>query len=144
MEVLWGTVLAVLGLAAWGGQTVTVVSRETAERFGLTERVSTVDPAFCADVRGEAAWDVLTLWTLPLAGALLVFGEPSWAYFGLVGGGTYAYFGGRGIAQRLSMRRFGVRIGTPETVRTAFAARTVFGVAGLLTTVVAAGQLTTN
>ena len=49
------------------------------------------DPAFHADVRGEAFWDMAILWTLPVAGMLLVVNSPLWAYFGLVGGGTYLF-----------------------------------------------------
>ena len=39
--------------------------------MGLTETQADVDPAFNADIRGEAIWDTAVLWTLPLAGLLL-------------------------------------------------------------------------
>lgn len=144
MDTAWGVVIVVLGLLAWSGQLVTALSRPTAVRLGLAEAPAEIDPAFDADVRGEAAWDVLTLWTLPLGGLLLVLEEPSWAYFGAAGGGIYLYFGGRGIAQRLAMLRAGIGVGAPGTVRTAMAALAVWAVAGVITIFLAAGDLATN
>lgn len=141
MDTAWGIVILVLGLLAWGGQALSALSRPAAVRLGLSEAPSAIDPAFDADVRGEAAWDLLTLWTLPLAGLLLVLGEPNWAYLGMVGGGMYLYFGGRGIAQRLTMARGGIPIGQPIAVRAAIVALAIWAVAGLVTVLVAAGDL---
>ena len=45
------------------------------------------------------------MWTLPLAGLLLIVGHEAWAWLGLVGGGMYVYFGGRGILTRLELQR---------------------------------------
>ena len=53
-------------------------------------------------MRGEAIWDSVTLWTLPLAGVLLLLNNPLWVYFGLVGGGMYLYFAGRGLSRFLA------------------------------------------
>lgn len=55
----------------------------------MTEAETDVEPAFWADVRGEAAWDFLTTWILLIAGILLVLEDPVWPYFGLVDGGFY-------------------------------------------------------
>ena len=63
-----------------------------------------VDPAFYADARGEAKWDSLTLWTLPVAGILIMFNSSLWVYFGLVGGSMYLYFAGRAIFTRLELK----------------------------------------
>ena len=68
-----------------------------------------------ADIRGEALRDLLTLWTLLVAGILMIFDAAAWPYFGLVGGGVYACFGGKGIVTRLEMQRRGFRIGTTRT-----------------------------
>lgn len=144
MDTAWGLTILVLGLLAWGGQTLSALSRPTAVRLGLTEPPSAIDPAFDADVRGEAPWDLLTLWTLPLAGLLLVLDQPSWAYLGMVGGAIYLYFGGRGISQRLTMGQSGIPIGSVNTVRTAIAALAIWGTAGLVTIVIAAGDLATG
>ena len=113
----------------------------TAQRLGLMEAQDSVEPAFWADVRGEAAWDSLTLWTMLVAGVLLVAGSPGWTYFGLVGGGMYVYFAGRGIFARVAMRRRGLRIGTPQGVMTALAFLSAWGVAGLVTIIAAVATL---
>jgi hypothetical protein len=115
MGVIWGIVVIVLSLLAWGGQAISWLSPATAERLSLTESEDTVEPVYHADIRGEALWDTLALWTMVVAGVLLVAGNEAWAYFGLVGGGMYLYFAGRGIVTRAAMQRRGFRIGTAQT-----------------------------
>ena len=141
MEVVWAIVIIALGLLAWLGQALAWAAPATATRLGLAEAEGSVDPAFWADGRGEALWDTATLWTLPLAGALLLVGEPAWAWLGLVAGGMYVYFGGRGILTRLELRRRGLRIGEPGGVRTALVALGVWATAGAVTIVAASVEL---
>ena len=127
MDIVWGIVLLILGLLGWVGQSIVWLWPETGVRLGLAEAEADVEPVFWADVRGEAAWDALVTWTLPVAGLLLMVGNPAWAYFGLVGGGIYLYFGGRGIFQRLSMRRRGMRIGSDQGVKVVLSFLAVWG-----------------
>lgn len=141
MNVVWGVVLIVVGMLAWAGQAYSWLSPLSAARLGLTETEEAVEPAFWADVRGEAAWDTLTLWTLVVAGVLLIADVGVWAPFGLVGGGMYAYFGGRGIFTRLTMRRRGLRIGAPGSVTSALVFLGVWLVVGVITIVAAAVSL---
>jgi hypothetical protein len=77
------------------------------------------------------------------AGALLVADQPAWAYFGLVGGGMFLYFAGRGIATRLAMQRRGLRIGSPQSVRTGLIALAAWGAMALATIVAAVRALPT-
>ena len=109
--------------------------------FGLTEPEADVDPTFYADVRGEAFWDMTILWTLPVAGILLVVNSTWWIYFGLVGGGMYLYFAGRGIAVRLVMQRRGIRIGKPETVKVVYVLLTLWGLIAVVTIIMAVAVL---
>ena len=102
-----------------------------------------VEPTYWADIQGEAAWDAFTLWTLVVAGFLLVFDQPEWAYFGLVGGGVYTYFAGRGIVTRVLMLRRGLRIGASRNVRTGIIFLVLWGITGLITAVAAAVSLST-
>lgn len=132
MNIVIGLIVLVLSLLAWGGQTLTWLAPKTAERLALTEPERQVDPTFWADVRGEAVWDALTLWTLVVAGVLIAMEDPSWTYFGLVGGATYVYFAGRGIVVRTVMRRRHLRIGSPSSVRLAFVLLSVWGIMGAL------------
>jgi hypothetical protein len=131
----------VLGLLAWGGQTVSWLVPSTAARLNLAESEDTVEPVYWADIRGEALWDSLTLWTLVVAGVLLLLDNEAWVYFGLFGGGAYVYFAGRGIVTRLEMIRSGFRVGDPKNVRLGLVMLGVWGIVGLVTAVVAINTL---
>ena len=141
MDVIWAIVIIGLGLLAWLGQALAWRAPATASRLGLAEAEGSVEAAFWADGRGEAAWDTATLWTLVLAGVLLLIGEPAWAWLGLVAGGMYVYFGGRGILTRLELQRRGLRIGGPAGVRTAMIALALWAAAGAITIVAAVVEL---
>ena len=130
MDVALGIIALVLTIPAWLGQVVAAIKPSTAERFGLIEPETDVDPAFYADVRAECAWDSITLWVLPLAGLLLLLGNRSWTLFGLAGGGMYVYFAGRGILQRITMRRRGIGVGKSGAVASAIVALSVWGLTG--------------
>jgi hypothetical protein len=137
MNVAWGVIVTLLSVLAWGGQVVSWLSPETAVSWKLMEAEDDVEPAFGADVRGEAMWDTFTLWTMVVAGVLLSVDSGAWPYFGLVGGGMYLYFGGRGIMSRAAMRGQGLRIGSPESVRLGFAFSAIWAVMALITIVAA-------
>ena len=141
MDIAWGIVIIVLGGLAWGGQTLSWFAPATATRLGLADAEDSVDGVFWADAVGEALWDALSLWVLLAAGILLVVGHQAWAYLGLIGGGMYIYFGGRGILVRLELRRRGIRIGEAGSVRLGMLALGVWAVAGLITAVAAINDL---
>ena len=118
MNIVWGVVLILFTLIlCWLGQVINATAPKVAAKIGLAEPESDVDPTFFVDGRGEAIWDALILWVLPVAGILLLLDNPYWAYFGLAGGGMYLYFAGRMLIVRLVMQRHGIRIGKPETVK---------------------------
>jgi len=137
MQIFWGIVLVASSLLCWGGQTIVCFAPATGAKLGLSETEADVEPTFWADVRGEALWDFLTLWTLVMAGVLLIIDHPAWAYFGLVGGSMYLYFAGRGILTRVVMLRRDLRIGAPKGVKVVFIFLTIWGVTGLATIVAA-------
>jgi hypothetical protein len=142
MNLIWGAILIIFTLIlCWLGQVINATSPALAARVGLTEPEADVDPIFFVDGRGEAIWDALILWTLPVAGILLILTSPWWPYFGLVGGGMYLYFAGRGIAVRLLMQRGGIRIGKPETVKLGYAALTLWGLIAVATIIMAVAAL---
>jgi hypothetical protein len=142
MDLFWGVVLIIFTLlVCWLGQTITAFSPKLAVKLALTEPESDVDPAFYADVRGEAVWDTMILWTLPVAGILIILNNTLWAYFGLVGGGSYLYLAGRGIAVRLAMQRRGIRIGKPGTLKLFYVFLTLWGVIAVVTIIMAVAAL---
>lgn len=144
-EIVWGTVLIVFTFVlCWLAQVVNALFPDYAIRMGLNEDESDVDPTFFADTRGEAIWDAITLWPLPLAGILLLMNNPHWAYFGLIGGGVYLYFAGRGILVRWVMQRRGIQIGKPASLKLYFNFLVIWGLIGLTTIILALNALTTN
>jgi hypothetical protein len=88
-------------------------------------------------MRGEAFWDAAILWTLPVAGVLLILTNPLWTYFGLVGGGMYLYFAGRGIVVRRVMQRRSIHIGMPESLKTIYSFLALWGLAAVITVIMA-------
>ena len=116
MNIIWGAILTIFSMLGWIGQAISAFSPKVAVKLGMIEPESDVDPTFYVDVRGESVWDTMILWTLPVAGILFMLNNSLWAYFGLVGGGMYLYFAGRGITVRLAMQRRGIRIGKPKTL----------------------------
>jgi hypothetical protein len=133
MEILGGLVVVALSLLSWGGQVISWFAPATAVRLTLVEAEDTVEPTYFADVRGEALWDTLTLWTMVVAGVLLTLDVSAWAYFGLVGGGMYVYFAGRGIVTRRAMQQRGFRVGAAQNVRLGYLLLAVWGVMGCIT-----------
>lgn len=141
MGVVWGAVLVLVCGFCWLGQVISWLAVPTAVRLGLSEAEADVEPTFWADIRAEAAWDSFTLWTLPLAGLLLALRVDEWAYFGLVGGGMYAYFAGRGVLARRAMQQRDLRIGSSQSVRVGYAALVVWGAVALVTIAAAVNGL---
>lgn len=133
MGVAWGLVVVITSTVCWAGQLWSWFAPRSAARVGLTEAEDDVDQTFWLDGRGEAFWDLCTLWVMPVAGVLLVAGHDRWSYFGLIGGGAYLYFAGRGIVVRLVLRRHDVRIGNPSSVRVGVVALALWGSIAVIT-----------
>jgi hypothetical protein len=141
MMVLFGIVVVALSLLCWLGQTISWFAPAKAVELSLMEAEEAVDPAFFADVRGEAGWDAMTLWTMVVAGTLMLFDQAAWPYFGLVGGGMYAYFAGRGILVRMAMRRRGLRIGSAANVRVGLTFLAIWGAMAVVVIVASINEL---
>jgi len=132
-EIIWGYFLTALCLIAWLGQLIYAVSPSLGAKLTVGEAEADVDSVFYADARGEAIWDSLTIWVLPLAGILLIMQHPHWPYVALVGGGIYLYFSGRNISTRWMMQRRNIRIGTPANIKTAYLFCALWGLSSLIT-----------
>ena len=141
MNIIWGAILTIFSLLGWLGQAMSALSPKVAAKLGLTEPESDVDPTFYVDVRGESVWDTMILWTLPVAGILLMLNNSLWAYFGLVGGGMYLYVAGRGILTRLALQRREIRIGKPGTLKAYYVVLSLWGLIAVVTIIMAAAEL---
>ena len=140
MTMAWGLAVLVLSLLAWLGQIIAWRWPETAVRLSLREADADLEPVYGVDVKGEAIWDVLILWTLPLAAVLLILDEPTWALFGLLGGGVYLYYAGRGIITRALMQERGFRIGSTQNVRLGYLFLGLWGAMAIVTIAIAAAS----
>lgn len=137
MNTTWGVILIIISSLGWLGQVISAANPILAAKLGLIEPEADVDPSFYADVRGEAYWDAVILWTLPVAGVLLLLNNTAWVYFGLVGGGMYLYFAGRGIVVRRLMQQHGIRIGKPDSLKVIYIFLALWGLAAVITIVMA-------
>jgi hypothetical protein len=137
LHALWGLFLLLWGSFVWLGQVITATAPTWASRVGLSEPRESVDPVIWADNRSEALWDALSLWTLPLTGALMLIGHAAWPVVGLVACGMTLYFSGRAAIQRHTMRRLCIRVGTPGDVRLVYGYMTVCAATALITAILA-------
>ena len=141
MQIFFGLVVLALSLLAWGGQTISWLNPDLGVKWSLMEAEEDVEPTYWADIRGEVVWDGFTLWTMVVAGILLIIDNSAWPYLGLVGGGMFVYFAGRGILTRLAMQRRGLRIGAPSSVRIGLIFLAIWGLMGLITIAASVAEL---
>lgn len=117
MTIALGIVALLLGLVIVVGQLVSVVDFPLAQWLGLQEKDEGTDPLYRRLELNTARWDLLVLWTLPLAGVLMLVDSTWWAWMALVAGGIAVDTGGREIAKILGLRWEGARVGTPSEAR---------------------------
>ncbi|MBT3363178.1 MAG: hypothetical protein HN929_12005 [Chloroflexi bacterium] len=127
MNLIWGIITLIFSLFCWGGQAISLFWPIAAAKMGLTELEADVDPAYFADLRAEALWDTVSTWVLVVAAILMIINNAVWPYFGLIGGGIYLYFAGRGIAARMLYQRRGISIGKASSVKQAYVALSLWG-----------------
>jgi len=142
MNLIWGIILVSITLKCWVGQIIIAFSPKVAEKIRIIEHEYDVDQTFFVDMRGSAIWDAITLWTLPVAGILLILNNTLWIYFGLVGGGMYIYFVGRSIASHLTMQHHGIKIGTSKKLKVKYMVLSLWGLIAIITIIIALATLT--
>jgi hypothetical protein len=140
MHPVWAIILIAIPGFAFFGQLISCVFPRIAERAGLTAGETEVDPAYYADLRGEAFWDALILWTLPVAGLVGLLKNDLWTPLCLIGGGMYIYFSGRGIFARISYLKRSIRIGGRSETYVAIIFLFVWGLTGVLAIILAVGR----
>jgi len=114
MRIALGLFFVCFGLFGWLGQLISGLHYSLAQRLSLQEKSEGTDPLFGVAERNAARWDSFVLWTLPVAGVLMLFNHPWWPYVALVAGGIHLDAGGRELAKSLSLNKGGVRIGAPK------------------------------
>ena len=137
MNLIWGIILVSVTLKCWIGQIIIAFSPKVAEKIKIAEPESDVNQTFFLEMQGAAIWDAVSLWTLPFAGILLILNNKLWTYFGLVGGGMYLYFVGRGIASHSTMQRKGINIGRAKKLKVKYMILTLWGFIAIVTMIMA-------
>ena len=110
------TVIGILCTSLWllyGGQALSVVNREMAVRLRLQDYGGDPNNLTHRLEMWTARFDLLTLWTLPTAGVLMLIDHPWWPYAAMIGGGAYIDGLGRYMFAILALREKGVWTGTP-------------------------------
>ncbi len=131
MRVVAGALALVPGVL-YLGQVVSVVDLGLAQRLGLQENPERVDPLFTRLEVWTARWDLVWLWTLPVAGVLMIGDHGWWPFVALIGGSAGVDTGGRELAKWLGLRGHGVGIGGPSDRRIFVGGLLVIGIIGLL------------
>jgi hypothetical protein len=142
INLVWGVILISITLKCWIGQIIIALSPKVATKIGIIEPESDVDPTFFVDICFDLIFYVISLWTLPFAGILLIFNNSWWAYFGLIGGGMYLYFVGRTIAAHLTMKRHGIYIGKSKKLKVRYLILTLWGFIAVITMIMAVATTT--
>ena len=141
MNLIWGIILVSITLKCWIGQIIIAFSPKVAAKINIIEDESDLNHTFFVDMHGSAIWDAISLWTLPVAGILLILNNTLWTYFGLVGGGMYLYFVGRNIASHLIMQRHGIKIGTTKKLKLKYLILSLWGLIAIITIIMALSTL---
>lgn len=114
--------LCLMSWLLYVGQIISVANFSLAQRLGLQESPDHADPLASRLEVWTARWDILSLWTLPVAGILMLIDHWLWPYAAMLGGGVFVDAGGREAAKVFGLRDQGVRTGSQREIRLAMAA----------------------
>jgi hypothetical protein len=114
---------------------ISVLDLQLAQRLGLQEGPESADPLFIRLEGWTARWDLAWLWTLPVAGVLILLDQAWWPFAAMIGGSAFIDTAGREGAKWFGLRRQGIAVGTPREQRTYVGGLTVMLVLGLLAAV---------
>ena len=131
MRIIVG-ILCLVGWLLYVGQLISVANFGLAQRLGLQESPGHADPLLSQLELWTARRDLLSLWTLPVAGVLMLTNHWSWPYAAMIGGGAFVDAGGREAAKVFGLKQGGVRIGSQQEFRVAIGAYIYLIAAGCL------------
>jgi hypothetical protein len=117
MRTTLGIVCILFGALGWIGQIISGINYELAQKLGLQEKSEGTDPLFRLTERNAARWDSVVLWTLIVAGILMLLNSAWWPPIALVAGGIYLDAAGREAVKCWSLKQSGVRTGSPAAIK---------------------------
>lgn len=134
MQITIGWMFLVLGGLLYFAQLISTASFELAQRLGIQENPDETDSILQTAERFTAYWDLITLGWLPLAGLLMILGNPYWPIVGLLGGAIYLDASGREAVKIISFRKEGIRLGGEKQQKVFFSSYIVMAIMGLVLT----------
>jgi hypothetical protein len=117
MRVPLGIVALIVGLVGFFGQLISAIDFRLAQRLGLQEKDEGTDRLYRHLELNTARVDLLVLWTIILAGVLMIVDHSWWPWVALVAGGVHVDAGIREIGKIRGLVAEGVRVGTPVEAR---------------------------
>ena len=119
MQTALGIVGLVVGVAGLVGQLYSALTPKLVPRQRAQDEGSGPDRLYRRLERNSALSDLFVIWTLPVAGILMLLDHSWWPSVALVAAGACAASGGRELAKMLSFRNEGVAIGGEGEIRLA-------------------------
>jgi hypothetical protein len=119
MRIILGIICVIFGGIGWIGQLISGISYPLAQRLGLQEKDEGTDPIYRRAEKNAARWDSFVLWTLLVAGILMLMNNSWWPLLSLIAGGIYLDGAGREFAKYISLRKGGIKVGTPKDLNIA-------------------------
>jgi hypothetical protein len=140
VQIALSLICILFGSLGWAGQVVSAIHYPLAQRLGLQEKSEGTDALYRIAELNTARWDVFVVWTLPLAGILMLLDHHWWPYAALIAGGIHLDAAGREAAKLVSLSKAGVRVGSTKDL---WIAAIFFSAMGAISLVVIAYALRT-
>ncbi len=122
MVTLIGTIVIVVGLIVWVGQTLSFLAPDIATKLGVNSPEEEMDQSlYIIETKANGLSDILLTWTLPLSGLLMIFDHKAWPFLALIGSGIYIYFALLTIFTRIFLKKRGKKVGSLSAEKTAYA-----------------------
>ena len=131
MFIATGVTCLLIGTIVMVGQAISAINFTFAQKLGLQEEDAHTEALFRRLELNTARWDLVVLWTLPLAGILMLLGHTWWPTVSLVAGGVHVDAAGREIAKLLGLRAQAIATGGPREQRAAHGFLALIGVVGV-------------
>ena len=112
-----GIAAVLIGSLAVAGQLISALDFKLAQRLGLQEGDQHSDRLHRHLELSTARFDVLVLWTLPLAGVVMLIGTFWWPWVALIAGGVWVDAGGRESLKLRALRAEGILVGSEQEIR---------------------------
>lgn len=117
MRIAFGIAALIIGSIGLVGQLISAVDFRLAQRLGFQEKDDNTDPLYRRLELNTARVDLLVIWTLPVAGVLMIIDNSWWPWMALIAGGVHVDVGVREIGKGRGLAAEGITIGSEAEAR---------------------------